>query len=135
MANDGYDVLLRLGGVALTGRIGSTLDMNWDMEDATTVDSAKSKEYLAGEFGGTVTFEGITSEGDTYSVTQLKTAGDARTAVACLWGRADDDARRYSCNVFISNVNIVANKNEPIKYSGTLQITGALSEGTYTTSA
>jgi predicted secreted protein len=135
MAHDGYDFLVRLGGTAITGRIGSTLDMNWDMIDATTVDSSKNKEYLAGEFGGTVTAEGIIAEGDTYSVTQLKTAGDARTPVACLWGRADDDARRYSCNVYVSNVNIVANKNEPVKYSCTLQITGALAEGTYTTSA
>lgn len=135
MANDGYDFLLRLGGVALTGRLGSTLDMNWDMIDVTTVDSAKSKEFLAGEFGGTITADGIIAEGDTYSVTQLKTAGDARTAVACLWGRADDDARRYSANVFVSNVNIVANKNEGTKFSCTLQITGALAEGTYTTSA
>jgi hypothetical protein len=135
MAHDGYDFLLRLGGTPITGRIGSELDMNWDQMDTTTVDSAKSKEFKSGEFSGTVTAEGLFAEGDTYSVTQLKTAGDARTPVAMLYGRADDDARRWSCNVNISNVNVKTRKNEPAAYSCTLQITGALSEGTYTTSA
>lgn len=135
MAHDGYDFLLRLGGTAITGRIGSEIDMNWDEIPATTVDSQKSAEFLTGTFNGTVTANGQFTDGDTYSVAALKTAGDARTPVAMLWGKLTDEAKRFSANVLVTNVHISANMNETPKYSCTLRITGTLNISTYTTNA
>ena len=135
MALDGYVFALRLGGTTVTGRVTSSLDINWDMLDATTADSSQNKEYLAGEGGWTISVEGKLGASDTYSATQLKTAGDTRTAVAMLLGRLSDDARQWSGNVFVNNLNISFPKNEVVTWTATLQGTGALTEGTYTTTA
>lgn len=130
---DGYSVVLRLAGTAITGRTSSNLDMSWDIFDETTADSAQNKEKGAGEFDWKLGVEGKLKATDTNSVTQLKTAGDARTPVAALFGRLSDDARRYSGNVLVANLSISAPINEAVTWTATLEGTGALAEGTYTT--
>ena len=132
---DGYNFVLRLGGTSVTGRTSSSLNMAWDIIDATTADSSQNEESIAGTFHGSFNVEGKLKASDTYSATQLKTAGDARTNVACLWGRLSDDARRWSCNVLIENLTINAPVNDHVTWTATLRINGALSEGTYTTTA
>lgn len=135
MALDGYGFAVRLGGTVVTGRVSASVNMDWDMLDATTDDSSQNKEYIAGEFGWSVTVEGKLGASDTYSVTQLKTAGDARTPVAVLIGKLTEDSVKYSGNVLIQNLVVNGPKNETINWTATLQGTGALTESTYTTTA
>jgi len=135
MAEDGYKFAVRLGGTAVTGRITSSLNIDWDMLDATTADSSRAKEYISGESGWSVSVEGKLGASDTESVTQLKTAGDTRTPVAALIGRLEDDARQWSGNVLVQNLVINFPKNDVVTWTATLQGTGALTEGTYTTTA
>jgi len=132
---DGYAFALRLGGTVVTGRTSASMDLTWDMIDATTDDSSQNKEYEAGEGDGTISVEGKLGASDTYSFSELKTAGDARTPVAALFGKLSDGSRRFSCNVLVSNLNLSAPKNDSVVWTATLQKTGALTEGTYTTTA
>lgn len=133
MAYDGYVFVLRLGGTSVTGRTSSGLSKSWDMLDGTTADSSRAKEYLSGESGWTVSVEGKVGASDTYSITQLIAAGDTHAVVAALWGVLVDEGRRYSGNVFVSNVEVSAPVNGVVTFTCTLQGTGALSETTYTT--
>jgi len=135
MALDGYAFAVRLGGTSVTGRVSSSLNIDWDMLDATTADSSQNKEYLAGEKGWSMTVEGKLGASDTYSFTKLHTAGNTRAVVAVKMGRLVDEARIFSGNVYIQNLVLNAPKNEVITWTATLQGTGALSESTYTTTA
>lgn len=132
---DGYNFALRLAGTVVTGRVSSSLNIDWDMLDITTADSSRHKDYEVGEDGWTISVEGKLKAGDTYSATQLKTAGDARTAVAMILGRLSDDARKWSGNVYIQNLVVNFPKNDVVTWTANLQGTGALTEGTYTTTA
>ena len=132
---DGYVFALRLGGSAITGRVTSSLNIDWDMLDATTADSSQAKEYLAGESGWSVSVEGKLDSTETYAVTALKTAGDTRTVVVMKLGRLTDDARQWSGNVLVQSLSISMPKNDVVTWTATLQGTGALTEGTYTTTA
>lgn len=111
-------------------------DFEWsrDMIEVSSKSSAGSKEYIYGDKGGSFSFEGFHEE-DTSMGTSERSFGDlwtllnngtTATMVFTTNSTGDD---KYSATVLISNIKLGAPYNDKSTFSGTAQITGAVTKG------
>ena len=127
---DGRLVALIIGSATLMGRTTGSLDMSADMLDTTTADSAGAKEYIGGEYGGTVQvgalYDPEAIEGFSESFGYLK----AGTILTIKWGPTTPGSTYYTSSALISSVNLTGDKNSIASYTVNLQLTGAITEST-----
>ena len=128
--HDGSNILIKLATTLVNGTTSQNLNTNVDLVDITTKDSAGNKEYLGGEFGGTIGVEGKTDHSDTYGYTQLLAAQQAKTAVAFIYSSQEETEKSWAGSAIIGNLSRTDPENAPGTWSCTLTITGALTEGT-----
>jgi predicted secreted protein len=127
----GTDIYVRLDEVTLVGQVGGNFDLEADMIPTTTKDSTgKAKTYLPGEYGGTVTVNGLydpdAAEGFSESYANLK----AGTVISVHWGQIASGNTYYSSNALIKKVSNGAPKNEAATYNIDIQLTGENTEAT-----
>ena len=128
--NNGSDVLLKLSGTTVDATTSQEFNWDVDMLDATTKDSDKHKEYIAGEDGGTISIEGKLDETDTNTAMALLTTSQAKVAVAFVHGRTAVGAKTITGNCLLSNVKISSPQNGVQTWSASMQITGNITQGT-----
>lgn len=115
--------------------VSNDFDWSRDMIEVSSKSSAGTKEYIYGDQGGSFSFEGMyeedaslgTSErsfGDLWSVIYN---GTTATMVFTTNSSGDD---KYSGTVLLSNLKLGAPYNDKATFSGTFQITGAVTKGT-----
>lgn len=115
--------------------VSNDFDISADMIEVSSKSSAGWKEFIAGDKGATFSFEGIyeedaslgTSErsfGDLYT---LLTGTNSLTLVFTTNSSGDD---KYSAACLLSNLKISSPYNDKVTFSGTAQITGAITKGT-----
>ena len=129
-AKDGYSVVLKLATILVNGTTNQTLEEAWDEFEVTTKDSAQAKEWMTGEYSGSMSFEGILDDADTYTYSELRTAAAARTAVAFIWGDTAAGSTIFSGNCLVTKLQQGAPKNGGRPFSCTLRITGFPTEST-----
>jgi TP901-1 family phage major tail protein len=132
---NGSEILLLFGSTAIVGQRDSTLSMAADMLDATTKDSTgKSKEYIVGENGGTISVSGLydpaAAEGVSEAIGYLK----AGTSLTWKFGETGSGETYWTGSGYLSSVDLSGPRNDLASYSINVQITGAVTEGTVATS-
>lgn len=107
------------------------VDVSIDMIEITTKDSSGFKEYVAGEKGGTFSFEGlleyeasVSTQG--LSLDDLMTKALAGTEFTVRWSSQDTGDQYFESKVLISNVSASAPNNDVATFSATLQMTGTI---------
>ena len=131
--NSGTDVLISVGGTTVNGMVSSSSNETVDTIDITTNDSSGgAKEFLAGEDTWTLTAEGKLNPSVTYGITELRTAKDAKAAVAVIFGKGVSTSGEWtlSGNAIITSLDVSAPKNDAVTWTCNLQGTGGLTEGT-----
>jgi len=131
--NDGTSVYITLASTLVEGTTGHDFNETWDAIELTTKDSSKNKEFIGGEYSGTIAVTGKLDEADTYTYSELRTAANLRAAVAFVMGRFAAGAVQYSGNAIITGLSIGAPQNGAVTYSLNLQVTGFPTEATYAT--
>jgi hypothetical protein len=123
----GYNFRMSIGGTLLNGTTSHSIEETVEMLDATTEDSDGEMEYVAGEGNGTATVELKVNPTATYNMTQLRTAKNAKVAVACVMGEgvAIAGGRLLSFSAFINSLSETAAKGDVIVATVGLQKTGA----------
>lgn len=129
---NGTSILLKLATQVVDGTTSQTIDLSADMIDVTTKDSTgKSKEYIVGENGGTISVEGKWAESTSnYTVEELFDAWKAGTSLAFIVGETAVGSYTLSGNGYLSAFSWTAPRNGESTWSATLQITGAITRGT-----
>jgi len=132
MKNKAYDILVQIGTTVVDGTVSKSIDFTTDMIDCTTDQSTgHSKEYLPGEDGVTVQFDGKVDEATSlYSVRDLQNAQQDRTLVNWIYGGTASGAETVLGEAYISKVSRSGAKGEAETYSCTLQVTGPVTFGT-----
>lgn len=110
-------------------------DISADMIEVSSKSSAGWKEFIKGDMGATFTFEGIyeedtslgTSERSFADLYNLLVGSSTATLVFTTNSTGDD---KYSAAAIISNLKLGAPYNDKATFSGTAQITGAITKGT-----
>jgi hypothetical protein len=105
-----------------------------DMIETTNKDSAGAKEYIAGEYGYTMSVEGMFEEdasvGASISWKEILTDLIAGTSVTIVMTSNVSGDIKLSGAAFFSDLNLTAPQNDVATFAASIQGTGALTVGT-----
>ena len=105
-----------------------------DMIETTNKDSAGAKEYIAGEYGYTMSVEGMfeedTSVGAGISWEEIITDLLAGTSVTIVMTSNVSGDLKLSGSAFFNELNLTAPQNDVATFTASIQGTGALTVGT-----
>lgn len=105
-----------------------------DMIETTNKDSAGAKEYIAGEYGYTMSVEGMFEEdasvGASISWKEIITDLIAGTEVTIVMTSNVSGDLKLSGKALFSNLNLTAPQNDVTTFTASIQGTGALTIGT-----
>lgn len=128
---NGTDLLIKVigdGGVLAT--IGHTtscsMSLSHDLPEATTKDSNGYSEYISGVRGGEISFEGLVAYDDAANAEEIISYVTGRNLVNWSFGTAASGDTIYTGDGFISSIEVSAEMESPVSFSGTITITGAI---------
>jgi len=119
------------GTLATIGHTTScTMSLSHDLPEATTKDSSGYAEYISGVRGGTISFEGLVAYDDSANAIELADYLLARTQLTCVFGTAVTGDEVYTAEGFLSSVEMSAEMESPVSYSGSITLTGSIAKST-----
>lgn len=138
MANtvfNGTDLLLKVsstdGTEANIGHTTScTISLSNDLPTATTKDSAGFQEVIAGVISGEISFEGLVDYTDSQNAAELGDFLLARTKLFFEFGTAETGDQLYEGAGFLNSLEVSAEMESPVTYSGSITITGSITSST-----
>lgn len=131
----GEKIYLALAGSQVEGLVTRDFSQTVKTMEATTQDSNGNEEHLASDGGATFSFEGKFDASHTYGETQIRTAMDAKAAVAFVIGEGINTAGEQvlSGNCIITNLNKSAAHGDTMNFTCDCLVTGGVTEGTSAT--
>ena len=105
-----------------------SLSLSNDLPEATTKDSAGYQEVIAGVKSGEISFEGLVAYDDANNAIEAADLLLARTKFDWSFGTAESGDPIYSGEGFLSSVEMSAEMESPVTYSGSITVTGAISK-------
>lgn len=115
------------GTLATIGHTTScSMSLTHDLPEATTKDSSGYAEFISGVRGGTISFEGLVAYDDASNAEEIIGYVTSRNKVDWSFGTAETGDTVYSGEGFISSIEVSAEMESPVSYSGEITITGAI---------
>ena len=136
MAKDGSLVALIIGSKLIAGETSSSISQITDMIETTHKHTAdKSKTYIAGEHGGTITVSGCFDPDNStdYGYSDANGARKAGSAITFKYGSLTPGEKYETGSALISSVTWEGPQNDRSTFTIELQITGPTEQGTTTT--
>lgn len=127
---DGTLIAIYAGSTKLSHGKGASVDVSKDMIETTTKDSGGYKEYIPGEVGGSMSWEGLMAFDATYGFDDLMAAELAGTLLTLKWSTEVTGDIRLSSNAYISNIKADAPQNDVSTFSCDFQLTGTITKET-----
>ena len=122
---NGTNLILKIENTALGHTTSCSLTLNNDLPEATTKDSSGFQEVIAGVMSGEISFDGLVAYDDTANAIELADYLLARTQLTCVFGTAETGD---SAEGFLSSVEMSAEMESPVSYSGSITLTGAITK-------
>lgn len=122
---------VKVAGSKLLNATSASLSLSVDTPEATTKDSGGFQDLITGVKSAEITFEGLVAY-DSGSGSQIGDISDELIAgTKVTWEFSTDVAGddRYSGEGFISSIEITADMESPVSYSGTIVSTGTITQG------
>ena len=122
---------IKVDGNKLLNSTSCSLSLSADTPEATTKDSGGFQELIVGVKSGEISFEGLVAY-DAGSGSQIGDISDELIAgTQVTWEFSTDVAGddKYSGFGIISSIEITADMESPVSYSGTIVTTGAITQG------
>lgn len=127
---NGTDLVLEVEGNVIGHTTSCSLSLSLDTPEATTKDSGGFSEFIGGIRGGEISFEGLVAYDDTLNAVQLADYLLNRTQITAVFGTAENGDVIYTAEAFLSSVEVSAEMEAAVSYSGSLTITGAIVKST-----
>lgn len=132
---NGTDLLLKVsstdGSEANIGHTTScTISLSADLPEATTKDSAGYQEVIAGLRSGEISFEGLVDYTDSQNAAELADFLLNRTKLYFEFGTAVTGDQLFEGAGFLNSLEVSAEMESPVTYSGSITITGAITTST-----
>ena len=127
---NGTELLLKVEGATVGHTTSCSLSLSMDTPEATTKDSNGFSEYIGGVKGGEISFEGLIAYDDTSNAIEMADFLLARTQLTCVFGTAETGDAIYTAEGFLSSVEMSAEMEAAVTYSGSITITGAITKST-----
>lgn len=132
---NGSNLLIKVigdgGTLATIGHTTScSMSLSHDLPEATTKDSNGYSEFISGVRGGTISFEGLVAYDDSANAEEIIGYVTGRNKVDWSFGTAASGDTVYEGEGFISSIEVSAEMESPVSFSGEITITGAISSST-----
>ena len=114
--------------VAVGHSTSASLSLSADLPDATTKDSSGYNEVIAGTRTGELSFEGLVAYDDSNNAIEASDYLLARTKVFWEFGTSVTGDDVYSGAGFLNSVEMSAEMESPVSYSGSITVTGAIAK-------
>ena len=125
---NGTNLILKIEDTALGHTTSCSLSLNNDLPEATTKDSNGFQEVIAGVMSGELSFDGLVAYDDTANGIELADYLLARTQLTCVFGTIESGDAIFTAEGFLSSVEISAEMESPVSYSGSITLTGAITK-------
>lgn len=127
---NGTNLILTIEGATVGHTTSCSMSLSMDTPEATTKDSNGFSEYIGGVKGGEISFEGLVAYDDTANAIEMADYLLARTQLTCVFGTAETGDAVYTAEGFLSSVEMSAEMEAAVTYSGSITITGAITKST-----
>ena len=127
---NGTNLILKIEGATLGHTTSCTLTLNKELPEATTKDSSGFQEIIAGVMSGEISFDGLVAYDDSSNAIEMSDFLLARTQLTCVFGTAITGDAVYTAEGFLSSVEMSAEMESPVSYSGSISLTGAITKST-----
>ena len=127
---NGTNLILSVEGATVGHTTSCSMSLSMDTPEATTKDSNGFSEYIGGVKGGEISFEGLVAYDDTANAIEFADYLLARTQLTCVFGTAETGDAVYTAEGFLSSVEMSAEMEAAVTYSGSITITGAITKST-----
>lgn len=127
---NGTNLILKIEDVTLGHTTSCSLSLSNDLPEATTKDSSGFQEVIAGVMSGEISFDGLVAYDDTANAIELADYLLARTQITCVFGTTVTGDSVYTAEGFLSSVEMSAEMESPVSYSGSITLTGSITKST-----
>jgi predicted secreted protein len=127
---NGTNLILKIEDTALGHTTSCSMTFNADLPEATTKDSGGFQEVIAGLKSGEISFDGLVAYDDTANAIELADYLIAGTQLTCVFGTAASGDDVYTVEGFLSSVEMTAEMEAPVSYSGSITTTGSITKST-----
>lgn len=127
---NGTNLIITVEGATVGHTTSCTLSLSNDLPEATTKDSSGFQEVIAGVMSGEISFEGLVAYDDSANAIEMADYLLARTQLTCVFGTAESGDDVFTAEGFLSSVEMSAEAESPVSYSGSITLTGAITKST-----
>lgn len=132
-------MIVQLGGVALVGQIGASLDGTRDVIDLTSLSSEYVKQHAPGDYGWSFSFNGLYDPSESMSATEIMVAFQAATEIEIVFGESTyttgSGNKVWTASGTFTSMSISADYTGAARVSGVVQINGDVVESPTTSTA
>lgn len=122
----GNDLEVYIGGTLVGKATSATLNINSNLLDASTKESAGWLDQIAGQKSWDVSSEMLVDFSLSYGVSELYTAFVAGTEVVLVFGEGTGSVAKFEGNALVSSISINAANEELATVSASFNGTGSL---------
>jgi predicted secreted protein len=122
----GNDLEVYIGGTLVGKATSATLNINSNLLDASTKESAGWLDQIAGQKSWDVSSEMLVDFSLSYGVSELYTAFVAGTEVVLVFGEGTGAVAKFEGNALVSSISINAANEELATVSASFNGTGSL---------
>ena len=127
---NGTNLILKVEGATLGHTTSCSLNLSNDLPEATSKDSSGFQEVIAGAMSGEISFDGFVKYDDSSNAIEMADFLLSRTQLTCVFGTAATGDEIYTAEGFLSSVEMSAEAESPVTYSGSITLTGSITKST-----
>lgn len=123
---NGTDLLVYVGGTAITHSTSASISFSMETRDASTKDSAGYREILEGQRSFTIEAEAMTALDAAQGFEELFAAWVARTALTIKFGTADAADQFYQGTGYCTSLSMDSGVEDSSTFSASFEMTGTV---------
>lgn len=127
---NGTSLILKIEGTALGHTTSCSMTFNADLPEATSKDSSGYQELITGVKSGEISFDGLVAYDDSANAIELADYLIAGTQLTCIFGTAATGDAVYTAEGFLSSIEMSAEMESPVTYSGSISTSGSIVKST-----
>lgn len=123
---NGTDLLVYVGGTAITHSTSASISFSMETRDASTKDSDGYREILEGQRSFTIEAEAMTALDAAQGFEELFAAWVARTALTIKFGTADATDQFYQGTGYCTSLSMDSGVEDSSTFSASFEMTGTV---------
>jgi TP901-1 family phage major tail protein len=123
---NGTDLLVYVGGTAITHSTSASISFSMETRDASTKDSAGYRAILEGQRSWTIEAEGMTAMDAANGYEELFAAWVARTALTIKFATADAADQFYQGTGYCTSLSVDSGVEDSSTFSASFEMTGTV---------